>query len=171
MLCDMGSTVTRREEVPSSLGRQACAGVRVRGGARVRACAGPAIHINRLARPPSGHFPKIFRKNLDSTYNTCCIYRTYNTYRTYSIMALKYANSPEAVQAALEQLPRKAEPKSEPIEKPKPIREIVKADTRFRSSKKQRVTIWLDNDVVERFRQESGWHPRINAALRKHLGI
>ena len=38
--------------------------------------------------------------------------------------------------------------------------------------KKQRVTIYLDRDVVERLKQDGkGWQTRANAALRKALGV
>lgn len=38
--------------------------------------------------------------------------------------------------------------------------------------KKQRVTIYLDRDVVERLKEGGkGWQTRANAALRKALGV
>ncbi len=40
------------------------------------------------------------------------------------------------------------------------------------SEKKQRVTIYLDRDVVERLKQDGkGWQTRANAKLRKALGL
>ena len=48
-------------------------------------------------------------------------------------------------------------------------KEKPKKDTRFESASKQRVTLWIDKDVLEAFRSSGrGWQTRINLALRQY---
>lgn len=49
---------------------------------------------------------------------------------------------------------------------------VVRGRPPLRDRAKQQVTLRLDPDVVERFRAEGpGWQGRINAALRKAVGL
>jgi uncharacterized protein (DUF4415 family) len=41
-----------------------------------------------------------------------------------------------------------------------------------KTGRKAKITIWLDQDVLEHFRKTGrDWHPRINNALRKAIGL
>jgi uncharacterized protein (DUF4415 family) len=62
-------------------------------------------------------------------------------------------------------LPEPVQNKVENVDIPK---NPAKADRRFHSSRKSRVTIWLDNDILEHFRKSGmGWQAKINLLLRK----
>lgn len=63
--------------------------------------------------------------------------------------------------------------KEPPKEVPKEASRVIpkeKADGRFRSATKERVSIWIDNDVLARLRSGGpGWQTKVKNILRRHV--
>lgn len=83
-------------------------------------------------------------------------------------MAIKFSPPAKALAKAADDLKRRGIDLEIPKEIAAEVEEVRRTSGSTRTSKKRRITLWLDTDIVEHFEKDgSGWQTRINDALRK----